>query len=227
MINTTRNLTFNNRIDRNRYASQIVIGSSGRGAWTHDPNHRRGIAYRTPGLDRQFNRGPLPGADARRSFRGYDRGATGGAFVQRANRSEIQPLPRGTTGPKVVRPEPSRQLPVPTQQPRATPGQRVARPEPPRPPSAPVQPPRLTTSPAPARPQVHRPFPVSGNQGLQGLQGPTAFGGLSQSGQTRQSSNRGHESLSKPRGGGPEPGGIRTSPGGGHPGGGPGRERGR
>jgi hypothetical protein len=226
VINTSRNVYLNNQIDRNRYAPHVTIGSGGRGVWAHDPDHRRGIAYRSPAVARQFGRGPLPGADARRGFWGYDQPAPGGGFVPRSNRPEVQ-QPRVTPSPNAVRPETVRQPAAPIPQPRETPGQRVARPEPPRPSSVPVQPSRVTAGPAPARPEVRRPSPGPGHQDHQGLQGPTAFGGPSPGGQTRQSSNRGHESLSGPKAPNPAPSGPKTPPGGGHPGGGPGHERGK
>ena len=80
MINITRNIRLNNRIDRNRYTSHFNIDRGGRGVWVHDPDHRRGVAYRTPDIARQFGRGPLPGSEARRSFRGYDRPARGRSY---------------------------------------------------------------------------------------------------------------------------------------------------
>ncbi|MGC1401851.1 MAG: DUF3300 domain-containing protein [Thermodesulfobacteriota bacterium] len=250
VVNISRNVTINNRIDRNRYASHVTTGSSGRGIWTHDPDHRRGIAYRTPAIARQFGRGPLPGADARRGFRGYDRPVTGGTVVPRSNRPEGQ-QPRVTTGPNVARPEsfrqpsapgqqprvtPSpgparpeslRQQPVPAQEPRVTPVPRVARPEPSRQLSTPVQQPPVSAKPMPVRPEMQRQMPVSGHQGVQGLQSPTAFGGIAPGGQTRRDSQRGHESLSGPRSPGPGPVGNKPAPGGGHPGGGPAHERGK
>jgi hypothetical protein len=44
LINVTRNARFNNRIDRNRYASHVTTGGGGRGEWRHDPAHRGGVA---------------------------------------------------------------------------------------------------------------------------------------------------------------------------------------
>jgi hypothetical protein len=236
VINTSRNVYLNNQIDRNRYAPHVTIGSGGRGIWAHNPDHRRGIAYRSPAIARQFGRGPLPGADARRGFRGYDQPTPGGGFVPRSNRPEGKQS-RVTPSPNLVRPETARPPTPPTRQPREIPGPRVARPEPPRPDpprpsSVPVQPSRVTAGPASARPEVRRPSPGPGHQDHQGLQGPTAFGGPSPGGQTRQSSNRGHESLSGPKAGTPPSGGSKTPTGGGHPGGGrpgsgPGHERGK
>ena len=171
VINVARNVNFNNRIDRNRYVSHVTTGSGGPGLWRHDPVHRGGVAYRSPSVGQQFGRGPLPGADARRDLRGFDRGGSGGGVAQRPN------LP-------------------PMQQPRVTASPNVPQAQPPRQPSG------------------------TGRQGVQGVQNPTAFGGVGPGGQTRQSSNRGHESLSSARPGASGPGGTNTSPRSGGSGGG-------
>jgi Protein of unknown function (DUF3300) len=150
VINVTRNVHINNRIDRNRYVTHVTTGSNGHGMWSHDPVHRRGVAYRAPAVAQQFGRGPLPGADARRDLRGFDRGGERRVAIQ------------GPAHP------------------------------------APQQPPRQPAS--------------LGRQGAQGQQGPTAFGGVGSGFSTRQSSNRGHESLSSARTGGSAPKGTKVSP---------------
>lgn len=217
VVNIARNVHLNNRIDRNRYMPHLTSDRVGRGVWVHDPNHRRGMAYRTPAIARQFGRGPLPGADARRSFRGYDHPAVGGAISRGFNRPVPQ-QPQGFFRSPAVSPEPVRpSRPLP--QPRVTPGQRIARPEPPRQPPASVQPPRGFPGPGPARVEGFRPPPAPLHQGARGLQGPTAFGGLGHGSQTREVSHRGHESLSGARAGHPGPEGGRPGQGGGHPGG--------
>jgi len=42
--------------------------------WRHDPSHRKGVAYRDPGLRQQFGQPGNPGAEGRRDFRGFDQG---------------------------------------------------------------------------------------------------------------------------------------------------------
>ncbi|MCX5909014.1 MAG: DUF3300 domain-containing protein, partial [Deltaproteobacteria bacterium] len=163
VINVTRNVYINNRIDRTRYVSHVTTNSGGQGMWRHDPVHRGGVAYRSPSVAQQFGRGPLPRADARRDLRGFDRSGAGRVVAQGPN-------------------------PPPMQQPRVTTSPRVTKAQPPRQPASP------------------------GRQGVQGLQGPTAFGGFGPGSQTRQSSNRGHESLSSARTGASAPGGKKTSP---------------
>jgi Protein of unknown function (DUF3300) len=226
VVNIHRNVYINNRIDRNRYASHVTTGSGGRGVWIHDPDHRRGIAYRTPAVAQQFGRGPLPGVDARRSFRGYDRPVTGGGFVQGSNRPPVQ-QPRVTSSPAPARPESFRPSPVPLQEPRVTSGPRVARPEPDRRPSISGQQPPAATKPPQVRIEVQRPMSGLGHQEVKGLQGPTAFGGIAQGNQMRKDSQRGHESLSSPKSAGPGPAGNSPAPGGGNPGGGPAHGRGK
>lgn len=195
VINVTRNVYINNRIDRTRYVSHVTTGSGGQGMWRHDPVHRGGVAYRSPSVAQQFGRGPLPGADARRDLRGFDRGGAGRFVAQRPDRPAVQ-QPRVTTSPNLPRVEPPRKPSSPVQQPRVTTSPRVTKAEPPRKPSSP------------------------GRKGIQGLQGPTAFGGVGPGSQTRQSSNRGHESLSSARTGGSAPSGKKISPSSGGSGGG-------
>ena len=42
--------------------------------WQHDPNHRKGVAYKDPGLRQQFGQPGNPGAEARKDFRGFNPG---------------------------------------------------------------------------------------------------------------------------------------------------------
>jgi hypothetical protein len=115
LINVTRNARFNNRIDRNRYASHVTTGGGGRGEWRHDPAHRGGVAYRTPSVAQQFGRGPRPGANARQDFRGFDGGGTGRAAVQGPDR-QASVQPRVAAAPVQARPEAPGQLSGPGRQ---------------------------------------------------------------------------------------------------------------
>ena len=117
VINVNRNVQINNHIDRNRYVSHVTAGSSGQGTWRHDPVHRQGVAYRAPSVAQQYGRGPRPGADTRRDYRGFEQPAR-------------HPLSQ-------ARVEPPRQPAAPAQQPRVAPAPAVARPEPPRQPVSP------------------------------------------------------------------------------------------
>lgn len=40
--------------------------------WQHDPNHRRGVAYRDNGTAQKYGQQPRGNADGRRDYRGYD-----------------------------------------------------------------------------------------------------------------------------------------------------------
>jgi hypothetical protein len=229
VINTTRNVYINNRIDRTRYVSHVTAGSGGQGMWRHDPVHRGGVAYRSPAVAQQFGRGPLPGADARRDLRGFDRGGAGGAIAQQPNRPVVQ-QPRVTPSPGVTKAEPPRQPAGPVQQPRVAPSPGVTKAEPPRQPTGPVQQPRVAPSPGvtkaepPKQPtgpvQQPRVAPSPGRQGVQGQQSPGGFGGVAPGSQIRQYSNRGHESLSSGQTGGSAPAGKQPSPSSGGSGGG-------
>ena len=118
VFDVTRHRYLNPRIDRTRYGSHLVPGSGGQGRWRHNPDHRRGVAYRSPAVARQFDRRPSPGADGRREFRGFDH--PGAARM-------------GAPGPVLTAPSPPRTATRPDQ----------ARTEPPRQPSRPVPPPRV------------------------------------------------------------------------------------
>jgi hypothetical protein len=189
VINTTRNVYVNNRIDRTRYVSHVTTGGGGQGMWQHDPVHRGGVAYRSPAVAQQFGRGPLPGADARRDLRGFDRSGVGRVVAQQ---------PRVASSPGVTKAEPPRQPAGSVQHPQVPPSPGVTRAEPPRQPAGPMQQPRVAASP--------------GRQGVQGQQSPAGFGGVGTNSQIRQYSNRGHESLSGGRTGGSAPSGKQTSP---------------
>ncbi len=289
VINVTRHVNINNHIDRNRYVTHVTTGGGGQGTWRHDPVHRQGVAYRAPSVAEQYGRGPRPGADTRRDFRGFDRGEAGAPG--RGPAGPVAQPPRVAPAPPAARPETPRLPPgpgrephpapapqvrteaprppsAPMQQPRVAPGPAVAKPEPPRQPAPPVQvqPPRPEATPPvrvePPRPpsapvQAQQPHPAPapqvrteaprqpappvqqprvapappvvrseparqpsapGRQAVQGVQGPTAFGGSVPGGQAKQFSNRGHESLGGAPAGGQPASANRPAPGGGRPG---------
>ena len=195
-INVTRNERFNNRIDRNRYASHVTAGGGGQGAWRHDPAHRRGVAYRTPSVAQQFGRGPRPGASARQDFRGFESSVPGRGAVQGPNRQppaqqRVAAAPSQQRG--AAPPIQQRGAAPPVQQPRAAAPpaqQRVA---------APPAQTRVAAAPVQARPPAPRQVSSPGRQEVQGMRSPTAFGSSSPGNQVRQESSRGHESLSSAR----------------------------
>jgi hypothetical protein len=71
-VNVWRNQNINNNINRNYYASKITTSPGGRGRWRHNPENRRGVAYRDQGTAQKFGRQGRPGAAARRDYRGFD-----------------------------------------------------------------------------------------------------------------------------------------------------------
>ncbi len=235
VINVTRNVYLNHRIDRTRYVSHVTTGSSGRGMWRHDPVHRGGVAYRSPSVAQHFGRGPLPGADGRRDLRGFDRGGTGRVVAQGPTPPPL-PQPRVTTSPNRPRGEPpgkpagSMQQPRvtttpnvpkpqapgqsgPVQQPKVTPSPNLPKPQSPGQAAGPVQQPRFTTGSSLPKTQPPRQPAGLGSQAMQKPPTPTAFGGFGPGNQIRQSSNRGHESLSSARTTGSGPKGKTVSPG--------------
>jgi hypothetical protein len=208
VIDVRRNVQINRHIDRNRYASHVTTGG-GQGTWRHDPVHRQGVAYRAPAVAQQYGRGPRAGADTRRDFRGFDRAGAGVAQGQGTGGPPVQ-RSQTATGPAQARAPYS---PAP-QLPRTPPAAqaRQATIEPPRQPAAPMQQPRVTPGPPVVRPEPLRQPIAAGPAGVQGVQGPSAFGGPGPGAQTRQFSNRGHESLGHSPAGGQTPSGNRPSP---------------
>ena len=127
-INIERNVRFNNRIDRNRYASHVTSGGGPQGAWRHEPAHRTGVAYRTPSVAQQFGRGPAPGASARQEFRGFQPGAGRPGAQAPGRPSPAQP--RVASAPAQTRPSAPAQTkpaaPAPAQPGPSAPSQRLA-----------------------------------------------------------------------------------------------------
>jgi hypothetical protein len=68
-INPYQNMAFNKHINRYDHAKWIHGGDGGRSEWKHDPNHRKGVAYRDVGTRQQYNQAVRPGLDTRKDFR--------------------------------------------------------------------------------------------------------------------------------------------------------------
>ena len=72
-IDINRNANFNHNIDRGKYA-QNWPGRGGQGTqgnWQHNPDHRKGVAYRDQGTAQKFNRASTNEAiKSREAFRG-------------------------------------------------------------------------------------------------------------------------------------------------------------
>ena len=190
VVNVQRNVQINNHIDRNRYVNHVTASSSGQGTWRHDPVHRQGVAYRSPSVAEQYGRGPRPGVETRRDYRGFEqpRPAQAQARPEQPRQPAPAPQPRVTPAPPVQQPHPAPapqarpeqpREPAPAPQPRVTPAPQVQQPHPAPAPQARPETPPQQVGPARAAPQR--------------AQGPTTFGGSGQ--QVRQFSNRGRESL--------------------------------
>jgi hypothetical protein len=63
--------------------------------WAHDVDHRRGVPYRDDAIRREY-RGDLPGAAARRDFRGYQSPPSGYREPPHAGGGQIRAEPPGT-----------------------------------------------------------------------------------------------------------------------------------
>jgi len=81
-IDVDRNANINRNIDRSKYKNQVTRSQGGRGTWQHNPEHRKGVAYRDPKTRQQYGQS-RPGADNRKDFRGRTPDTGGRAGVDR------------------------------------------------------------------------------------------------------------------------------------------------
>jgi hypothetical protein len=63
--------------------------------WTHNPVHRRGVAYHDPATAQRFGRAGVPGVEPRRAFRGFGMGAGGPAQGRAGGIERPEAQPRG------------------------------------------------------------------------------------------------------------------------------------
>ncbi|HTY21390.1 MAG TPA: DUF3300 domain-containing protein [Geobacteraceae bacterium] len=76
--NVNRNTNINNSINRSNYARQQPAG--GGGNWQHNPEHRKGVAYRDNATAKKFGQSPGQSMQGRgNASRGYGDGRGGGA----------------------------------------------------------------------------------------------------------------------------------------------------
>ncbi|MFZ3208101.1 MAG: DUF3300 domain-containing protein, partial [Geobacteraceae bacterium] len=75
LINVNRNIGYNRYIDRSRYIQRYERRGqpirSGQVPWRHDPNHRRGVAYKDKLTAREFGQLPARSGEPRRESRGF------------------------------------------------------------------------------------------------------------------------------------------------------------
>ena len=204
-VDVHRHTRFNRHIDRRRFADRFAAGPDGRGRWSHDPVHRKGVIYRDGTTRERFGQRQRPGTGARQEFRGrFPDGGTRGSVD-----SPAVVRPRGAPGRDGAAPGGVRDLPG-----RSVPG--AGRPTI-QAPSRPPAPPR--SAPRPERPAVSPQRPR------------TVFDRLERSGsEAGASSQRGSESRQRmvvPRPAVPSGGGGGAGAPGGRGGGGDGRGGGR
>lgn len=75
LINVNRNIRYNRYIDRSRYIRRYERRGepirNGVVSWRHDPDHRRGVAYKGKVTTREFGQLPVRRGDARPESRGF------------------------------------------------------------------------------------------------------------------------------------------------------------
>jgi len=71
-IDINKNININKNIDREKYARQYQGSEkAGKGQWSHDASHRKGVAYRDQATAQKYNRGAnTQAAKSREAFRG-------------------------------------------------------------------------------------------------------------------------------------------------------------
>ncbi len=70
-VNVNKNANINNNINRSNYANKISNNPNGQGQWKHDPDHRKGVAYRDQNTSNKYGQGQRPGSDTRKDSRGH------------------------------------------------------------------------------------------------------------------------------------------------------------
>lgn len=70
-INVNNFNRYNNFNNVNNFNNRTNINNRNN-VWNHDPAHRRGVNYANNNTRQKYGKGTLPGADARRDFRGFD-----------------------------------------------------------------------------------------------------------------------------------------------------------
>jgi len=69
-VNVNQNTNINNNIDRSKYQNKVTTGQGGQGQWQHNPESRKGVAYRDQGTAQKYNKGGSPTAGTRDAYRG-------------------------------------------------------------------------------------------------------------------------------------------------------------
>lgn len=84
--NVNQNININNNINRSNYQNQVNHynkGQGGQGQWQHNPEHRKGVAYKDGATAKQYGQSPARSAQGRQdAARGYGDGRAGGKGSQ-------------------------------------------------------------------------------------------------------------------------------------------------
>lgn len=183
-VNIDRNTNINNNIDRSKYQNKVSSREGGRGSWKHNPEHRKGVSYRDQGTAQKFDRGASRDARSRESFRG--RAEAGRRDIARGGADDFKGRSGGgrrDTGSLGGRS---------TQQRKGSSGtgrqDYAAR--------------RDTGSRGGSGAQQRKSSTGLDRSGGRQGKGSNAFAGYDKGSRTRNSSNRGHQSLSSSRSGG-------------------------
>ncbi len=74
-VNVYQNNSINNNINRNNYNK---YGGGGKGQWQHDPNHRKGVAYKDSGTAQKYGQASRGNPSSRQDYRGRSPDSKGG-----------------------------------------------------------------------------------------------------------------------------------------------------
>ncbi len=190
-IDVNRNTNINNNIDRSKHASQYNrSGEAGKGSWKHDSSHRKGVSYRDQGTAQKYNRASTTdAAKSREAYRG--RAEQGRQDIARGGADQF----------KGRQPSTMDQNRLSSQRPSAGTSDLAS--------SRPSQKPSAATNDLSNNRSSQRSNSSSNN----------AFSGIDNGSSTRQSSNRGQQSLNSRSSGGSRSTGARSGSGGSHSGG--------
>jgi hypothetical protein len=91
-VNHNQNININNNINRGKYQGQG--GQGGQGRWQHNPEHRKGVAYKDGKTAKQYGQSPARSQQGRSDSRGYGNAGGSGA----GNRPSAGTMDKGGSG---------------------------------------------------------------------------------------------------------------------------------
>jgi len=93
--NINQNININRNIDRSKYQSRVNTSDR---KWQHNPEHRRGVAYKDGATAKRYGQSPARSMEGRRESRGY--GSTVGG---RGDRPSAGTMDRGGAGSQAAK----------------------------------------------------------------------------------------------------------------------------